>query len=87
MRHPFDLKISDLETVNLDFQEPLTREEAEEIGGGRTELTTQALGEEGGKFPEPIPFPDSFLDYPRPYPYPLRDTPDVTTLALGEEGG
>lgn len=50
MRHPFDLSLSELNTIDLEFEESLTALEAEQVGGG-FDVTTMALGEEGG---EPI---------------------------------
>lgn len=46
-------------------------------------LTTLALGEEGGMYDVPP------MDFPGggPLPYPSHDEPTFTTLALGEEGG
>jgi hypothetical protein len=95
MRHPFDLNSSDLEAVDLDFEEQLTDEEATRVGGALT-YTTLALGEEGGdcypidpidwKSPrKPLPCPEP-LPEPCPKPYPI-DPPEVTTMAIGEEGG
>ena len=88
MRHPFDLDPSELKTVDLDFGEQLTDEEAAQVGGGLTIYTTEAVGEEGGGFyplPYPLPYPYS-LPYPKPYPKPIGP-PLATTMALGEEGG
>ena len=73
MRHPFELEISDLETVNLNTEEELTGEEATQVTGGLVS-TTRALGEEGGCIWPPIIKP------------PIKP-PTVTTMALGEEGG
>ncbi|NJL42665.1 MAG: hypothetical protein HC935_03365 [Pseudanabaena sp. SU_2_4] len=76
MHHPFELEISDLETMDLDFEEHLTDENVLRVEGGiavgeyypptptipsGSKPTTLALGEEGGG--------------------------GYTTLALGEEGG
>ncbi|MHC5611488.1 MAG: hypothetical protein ACYTXA_10835 [Nostoc sp.] len=54
MKHPFELKISDLEALELDFVEPLTDESAQKITGG-AKVTTEYVtanrgeaGEEGG---------------------------------------
>lgn len=104
MRHPFDLKPTELETVELEFVEEITSEEAAKVGGGYsiattkafgeeggcdypikpTEpiFTTQALGEEGGWCPVPLPEP-----LPLPKPLPIKPPIEVTTLAIGEEGG
>ncbi len=48
MCHPFELEVSELETLNLEIQE-ITDEEAEKVSGGR-DYTTLALGEGGGNF-------------------------------------
>lgn len=78
MQHPFDLQLSDLKALDLDFEEGLTDEEAAQVGGGLKNYTTQALDEEGGFCPQP---------WPKPKPIVPIKPPDVTTLALGEEGG
>lgn len=79
MRHPFDFTLTELDAIDLDFQENLTDHEASQVGGGLT-YTTLAVGEEGGSSrPYPIP-------HPRPNPRP-SEPPTMTTLALGEEGG
>jgi hypothetical protein len=89
MNHPFDLDPAELEAMNLDFGEPLTDEEAAHIRGGR-DVTTLALGEEGGCKP-PIqcisaPCPGSEGGGGGGFPRPPIDPP-ATTLAIGEEGG
>lgn len=84
MTHPFDLNLSDLETVDLDFEERLTDEETANVGGGILPggcVTTQAIGEEGGYNQPPI------IKKPRPITVPPKEEPIYTTLALGEEGG
>lgn len=101
MSHPFELKLSDLKAIDLEFEESLPPEAAEHVGGG-TLYTTLALGEEGGydwypidKRPPywgfPLPYPPKHppfpIERPRPYPRPPIQPPEVTTLALGEEGG
>lgn len=54
MKHPFELKISDLEALELDFVEPLTDESAQKLMGGGNVTTEYATvqqgeaGEEGG---------------------------------------
>ena len=54
MTHPFELEVSDLETIELDFVEPLTDESAQKVTGGivaTTEYVTATVGEaaeEGG---------------------------------------
>jgi hypothetical protein len=78
MSHPFDLNPADLETIELEFVEELTDEQAEQVDGsgsgmrkcGTPTATTKAIGEEGGWCGTPVPKP-----------------PEATTLALGEEGG
>ena len=84
MSHPFDLDPSDLAAVDLDFEEQLTPEESAQVGGGLTIATTEAVGEEGGFKPYPLPLPK-----PIPFPKPIRPIkpPEATTKALGEEGG
>lgn len=91
MSHPFALNPVELEHLDLDFEQSLTDEEAEQFGAGLT-ITTQALGEEGGCQPPPIPahppgpivcVTAPCLPYPWPHPWP----PIATTLAIGEEGG
>lgn len=72
MKHPFDLKIAELESIDLKIT-ALSDDEANQVCGGFATVTkavgeeggtatTKALGEEGGRG-------------------------RVTTLALGEEGG
>ncbi|MCU0540736.1 MAG: hypothetical protein MUE44_00940 [Oscillatoriaceae cyanobacterium Prado104] len=84
MSHPFDLKIADLEAMDLDFVEPIADERGDRIAGGidattlalgeeggGIDVTTLALGEEGGGFVRPIPI----------------EPPPFTTKMLHEEGG
>jgi hypothetical protein len=84
MRHPFDLNCDELLAQDLEFEEALTPEVAEQVGGGWV-VTTLALGEEGGRGPS-HPYPK-----PRSWPFPKLtcppEPPEATTLALGEEGG
>ena len=91
MRHPFDLDRSELAAIDLNFEETLTDEEAQQVEGG------------WGIFPHkpphylgpPIKRPPSGIIKPPPHPYypikppihPSPQPPMVTTLALGEEGG
>jgi hypothetical protein len=106
MRHPFDLNSTELETVELEFSEEITSEEAALVGGGLSIATTRALGEEGGYdypikpiepiytslafgeeggwCPTPLPQP---LPHPIPEPLPIKPPFEVTTMAIGEEGG
>ncbi|MDF5729481.1 MAG: hypothetical protein PUP92_16075 [Rhizonema sp. PD38] len=55
MNHPFELEISDIEAIELNFEEPLTDELAQKVVGGTqatTEYVTQPhpseAAEEGG---------------------------------------
>lgn len=48
MNHPFGLDVSDLEAIELNFEEELNDEEAAQVLGGSDKFTTLALGEEGG---------------------------------------
>jgi hypothetical protein len=85
MNHPFDLKIAELESLNIEFTN-ISDDEANEIAGGVSRLhilipgkpgndfTTLAVGEEGG---------GSFTT--KALGEEGGDT--ATTLALGEEGG
>lgn len=84
MSHPFDLDPSDLEALDLDFEEQLMEEESAQVGGGLTIYTTDEVGEEGGFKPYPLPLPK-----PIPFPKPIHPIkpPEATTLAIGEEGG
>ncbi|MEA5580824.1 hypothetical protein VB620_05650 [Nodularia harveyana UHCC-0300] len=79
MKHPFDLEITELESLNLEFQE-VTDKDAAEITGGAN-FTTLAIGEEGGglnNLPSLSPLPS----------FPIGGNGGVaTTLAIGEEGG
>ncbi len=47
MYHPFALKLSQLEAIDLEIQD-ITNEEAKKVAGGASNSTTLALGEEGG---------------------------------------
>jgi hypothetical protein len=96
MNHPFNRKFNDLEPQELEFEEQLTEEEAEKVGGAYSVVTTLAIGEEGGYggYPKPYPRPIAPpmyppIDYPMPMPkQPKPEEPPVyTTMALGEEGG
>lgn len=82
MRHPFDLSLDELLTQELEFEEPLTDDDAQAVGGGLL-ATTLAFREEGGQWRgRPYPKPT-----PHPKPIPCPQPPEVTTQALGEEGG
>lgn len=85
MKHPFDLDNWHLETVDLDFLEPLSDEKTKPIDGSHVEVTTLALGEEGGEFPD-LPWKVPKDDRPPFYPRPI-EPPEATTMAIGEEGG
>ena len=99
MSHPFDLDLKALTALDLDAVDPITDDQAASIQGGSASqtltaegpgesgesgnVTTLALGEEGGTYDfPPINFPGG-----GPSPYPSEDEPVFTTLALGEEGG
>lgn len=72
MHHPFGLNLSDLELLELDFEEHLVEAEAEQVQGG-TDVTTLALGEEGGTDVTTLALGEEGGNF--------------TTKALGEEGG
>jgi hypothetical protein len=90
MRHPFDLELTELETIENRSVKQLTDEESATITGGNSlatmpsgqggagQLTTQALGEEGGsiEYP-PIEIPGyGTVQIPPvkvPYPYNTSD--------------
>ncbi|WP_299413016.1 hypothetical protein [Acaryochloris sp. IP29b_bin.148] len=100
MSHPFNLDLKALAALDLDVVDPVTDDQAASIQGGSSQtltavgpgesgesgnVTTLALGEEGGTYDfPPINFPGGG---PSPSPYPSEDEPVFTTLALGEEGG
>jgi hypothetical protein len=92
MKHPFDLQLTEVESLNLEFQD-LSDEQAANITGG-ADFSTQAVGEEGGCFPSPPSLRDGTVTTMAlgeeggcfPSPPSLRDG-TVTTMALGEEGG
>lgn len=95
MRHPFDFDFTDLKAVDLEFEETLTSEESAQVGGGLTYPPIKIKGDRGGKptspFPSPMPPIPPIPKCPEPSPYfeltcPI-EPPDVTTLAIGEEGG
>jgi hypothetical protein len=54
MSHPFELTLSALTAIDLNLEEVLSEQEAAQIGGG-FDVTTLALGEEGGYCPPPKP--------------------------------
>src|SRR6476469_8362158 len=87
MNHPFDLDPAELEAMDLDFGEPLTDEEAAHIRGG-TDVTTLALGEEGGCHQiQCISAPCPGSEGGGKFPPPRFFDPPLSTLAVGEEGG
>lgn len=88
MRHPFDLKLDVLETLDLNFEEPVSPDEGSQVNGGiiiggcytpcpLPPSPMTALFGEGGCFPHgPLTRPGF-----------EAGGPGYTTLALGEEGG
>ncbi|NBD16585.1 MAG: hypothetical protein GVY04_10730 [Cyanobacteria bacterium] len=76
-QHPFTLSDQELKTNGID---PLTRttEALNEIGRSDVEVTTLAIGEEGGDMPLEL------IEVPRS---PGGSGEELTTLAIGEEGG
>jgi hypothetical protein len=95
MNHPFNLKLSELEIVDLSFEESIAIAEAEKVSGGWL-VTTLALGEEGGIEDPPDCLPpikhppcdDLPIDPPcKPPIFLPGKPPEMTTMALGEEGG
>jgi hypothetical protein len=94
MNHPFDLDPADLEAMDLDFEEPLTDEEAAHVGGGIMAtsmmvgeegggVTSMMVGEEGGGVTSMM-VGEEGGGYP-PKPIPIE--PPMTTMAIREEGG
>lgn len=75
MSHPFELDVSELEFIELDFEEELTDEEAATVEGAISAANPR-LGEHGGCIILP----------PIKHPHPIKP-PTVTTQAIGEEGG
>jgi len=84
MRHPFELEISELENLNLSLQE-LTDEDAEKVAGG-SNVTTLAIGEEGGSFTT-LAIGEEGGDFTSAAIGEEGGDPVFTTLAIGEEGG
>ena len=86
MSHPFELDLSDLEFIELDFPEELTHEEAVSVEGGigSGRFTSLVFGEEGGCI---YPQSPGIRCVIKPYPAPPAKPPVVTTQAIGEEGG
>lgn len=96
MSHPFNLNLSDLEAIEIDFGEELTDEEAARVSGGHNDVQCISApcpgSETGGSIFPSIPLPIRFsvpkfsnINLP-PFNQPEPE-PDVTTLAVGEEGG
>ncbi|MEB3179370.1 MAG: hypothetical protein VKL59_10110 [Nostocaceae cyanobacterium] len=97
MHHPFNLTLTDLEAIDLDFEEEISTE-SEKVDGGLSIAVTKALWEggctsacqEGGDIwlpPSPPKCPPSKPPISICPPEPPICPPQVTTLALGEEGG
>jgi hypothetical protein len=100
MNHPFALNVSDLEAIELHFEEELNDEEAAQVLGGLTIATTKAVGEEGGTFTTlavgeegggiqcisaPCPGSETGENPPKPTHPPTK--PPVATKAWFEAGG
>lgn len=84
MSHPFNLDICALESMDLDFQEELTDEEAAKVGGGISAADPK-LGEQGGCI---LPPPKNKQNPRKPNKkQPKEEEIVYTTLAVGEEGG
>jgi hypothetical protein len=87
MSHPFALNLSDLETVDLEFEEHLNSETDAQVEGGILPggcVITKGCYE-GGGYPCPPPYPGPC--YEPPVYNPCPKPPVYTTMALGEEGG
>jgi hypothetical protein len=85
MRHPFALTLADLETLELDLDT-----HASQVTGGMIAITL-AMGENGGNCYAP---PKPICPPPKPTPTPCPPVlicdpkpPEMTTMAIGEEGG
>lgn len=95
MTHPFALNLSDLETVDLEFEEHLNSETDAQIEGGMRICGTPVPGcytkawNEGGGYECPPPYPAPCYEPPIDPPcyYPTPKPPLSTTMAYGEEGG
>ena len=81
MNHPFSLQLEDLE--QLEFEIALTDAA---IAGSGTDMTTMAVGEEGGG---DSCFPSDCFTIPKTPKYPTSSCkpPTYTTKAYGENGG
>lgn len=87
MRHPFDLNSTELEDLDLNFEEPLTDDEAQQVGGGWGcfwPIKPPICIDPPIYIEPPIKWPPDCEIEPLPPKYP---GPIYTTLALGEEGG
>ena len=93
MSHPFDLNLSDLEAIEIDFEKQLTDEESAQVsGGGHIQcISAPCPGSEGGGSTRPPSFEFPPIKFP-PIKFPVgekpsKDPPNFTTKAGGEEGG
>jgi hypothetical protein len=94
MNHPFELELTELEVMDLDFKEQLTQEETATIEGGKHSdivcISAPCPGSETGgdnpDYPVPTKPKPPKVRHPRK-DFPDRHPPEFTTLALGEEGG
>lgn len=90
MHHPFALNLTDLESLNLNFVDEITMEEAARVNGGNKELTdcyvTGTLGI-GVRCTDPKaaikPIDDQSLKKPKT---PGKIPPEATTQVVGEGG-
>ncbi|MDJ0798155.1 MAG: hypothetical protein QNJ51_15270 [Calothrix sp. MO_167.B12] len=78
MKHPFSLDITELESLAWEMTQ-LSNEEAEKVSGG-TDVTTYAIGEEGGDS-NPTVTTQAVGEEGG------DSNPIATTEAVGEEGG
>ncbi|OUC13212.1 MAG: hypothetical protein B0A82_18120 [Alkalinema sp. CACIAM 70d] len=96
INHPFSLTLENLEDLDLNFEEVIDLKSPDAIHGGILPggcVITRGWGEMGGYCPPPpicikppiCPIPiDPPICEPPSIP---KCPPEVTTLALGEEGG
>ncbi|MCC5633214.1 hypothetical protein LC613_37590 [Nostoc sphaeroides CHAB 2801] len=82
MKHPFDLKIAELESIDLKIT-ALSDDEANQVCGGFA-TTTEAVGEEGGRVTTLALGEEGGAATTKAIG---EEGGRVTTLALGEEGG
>lgn len=94
MEHPFNLSLSTLKTLDLEFEDDLASAMASDLSGGLRYITRRG-GEQGGVLsvrpPKPVPI-DPVIPHPPVTTKAIGEEggwqpPEVTTLALGEEGG